>query len=138
MTNLETLIVSSYETCGMAPDEIAESEDLEVTAIKACLLTYSPEYRAKTSSGEETQDITKQEYQEFLTVYKNLARYAEQENVQERSCKFLINEFKGRNDGLNVIKSLKAGTIQFNQIIVQAREQRKKLEERVKGEVVDV
>ena len=129
MTGTQTAIVSDYEQNGASPEQIAQDQDLDITAVKATLLQFSSKYRDtlqdKKSALVEKEDVTEDEYSEILAAYKNLALYSDNDFLRERALRNLINERKGRNDPKvkeQVVKS--GGTINvftLNEYIVEAR-----------------
>jgi len=45
MTAEATLIKTAFENEGMSPEEIAQCQDLDIAAVKACLIQTSSKYR---------------------------------------------------------------------------------------------
>jgi len=125
MTAINQGIITSYEVCGLSPEEIAAQEELEVESVKAVLLQFSVQYRkvvansakrngkalAVRNNGEEIDDteheiaasldpepeITEAEYRSMWDAYKQIALYSEVDSVRERALRFALEEKKGRN-----------------------------------------
>jgi hypothetical protein len=139
MTSLEASIVTDYEQNGTSIEIIAADNGLEELSVKSVLLQYSKLYRDKQAASEE---ISKGEYEEYLTNLKILALGAESEAVRARLLLRLIDEKKGRLDKKPVgrpraqgPRTVNINILQFNEQLRKSRE--KQLTDAVKG-VIDV
>lgn len=81
----------AYETLGLTVEQIAEQQDLAVGEVRSILYGVSAVYKQDIGSTLETED-------EFVELYKDLARSCPETAVREKALRFLINEKKGRND----------------------------------------
>lgn len=126
-----TSIVTGYEVCDMSPEEIAEAEGLDLETVKITLKHHSMKYRKDVKQGR-TEDVSEDEYEQILTAYKELALYSDSDFVKERALRQLMNEKKGRNDPKSRGQHLRINVLQVNNLIRQARGEKKELE------VVDV
>lgn len=84
-------IRTAYEVLGLTVEQIAEQQDLAVGEVKAILYACSPVYKQDIGMSVESED-------EFVELYKDLARSCPETAVREKALRFLINEKKGRND----------------------------------------
>ena len=153
MTAVQTAIISDYENNSATPEQIAESLELELSAVKATLLQYSSRFRDMLQIRPERSEVLKEqalgfakdepafskdELQEVLGAYKQLAMYSEHDHVRERALRNIINEAKGRNDVRKERVVQNGGTINIvtlNNLIVEAR--KKALQNAIDVGVVD-
>jgi hypothetical protein len=97
-------------------------------------MQYSAKYKEGLKSG--TEEISKDEYTEFLESIKSLARNAESESVRARLLLRLVDEKKGRLDK-KTPKSIK-GTINQVNIIQFSEEMKRVKESMMKHAIIDV
>lgn len=117
---LDAGIKQQYEVLGSSPSEIAAEMDIEEAAVKISLYAHSSLYRRNLSGSEldkslppgttKDEDITDDEYKDFLTAYKNLAMTSENEVIQEKALKFLL-EAKKVGIGASKLPTVKAGDV---------------------------
>ena len=119
-TGMLTAIRESYDTLGLSVEEIAEQQELDVTAVKAALLQSSAKYRAQ-SKKEDELNFTPDEQAIAKRVIAELAMGAEDDHVRLRAAKYLRDDAKGRLD-LGKASDLRINVLQFNQILVRAKE----------------
>ena len=127
-----TQILSLYEQEDLSPEEIAEGLGYEVEAVKTVLIQSSPLFRRRTikpssySDSEDAQNevISKEEFRQVTTAYKQLAIFSSVDAVRERSGRFLINEYLGRNKTFAAIEKGKTLNITLiNAHIEQSKKQ---------------
>lgn len=147
LTALNQSIVTAYETCGATLEEIATTfPDIELLAIKATLLQFSPKYRddvkkaAKSESPDSAHEFTDTDAVEALSVMRRLMHEAEDQNLQYRCAKYIRDDKKGRLDVMNGLRSLNVNVAIFNQRLKEAKaakelsksgEQTKQIEEAI-------
>jgi hypothetical protein len=151
MNSIATTVVSLYESEGLDIRTIAAAEGLEEITVKAVLLQHSAKYKAelkvldslvktgslptpgpRDDSRDEVQDnpllglISREEITEFVGIYKEIARYSENDAVRERACKNLINlgadvtDGLGENNAKKLMKeALKAGKGSINILVLE-------------------
>lgn len=115
---LDAGIKQQYEILGSSPSEIAAEMDIEEAAVKVSLYSHSSMYRKRLEGTEgqdlvgttKDEDITDDEYKDFLTAYKNLAMTSENEVIQEKALKFLL-EAKKVGIGASKLPTVKAGDV---------------------------
>lgn len=115
---LDAGIKQQYEILGSSPSEIAAEMDIEEAAVKVSLYSHSSMYRKRLEGNEgqdlvgttKDEDITDDEYKDFLTAYKNLAMTSENEVIQEKALKFLL-EAKKVGIGASKLPTVKAGDV---------------------------
>ena len=115
---LDAGIKQQYEILGSSPSEIAAEMDIEEAAVKISLYSHSSMYRKRLEGTEgqelggttKDEDITDDEYKDFLTAYKNLAMTSENEVIQEKALKFLL-EAKKVGIGASKLPTVKAGDV---------------------------
>lgn len=108
--NINTQVVAAYETSGLTPEEISDSLDLDLLAVKSTLTMESSKYRKATK-----EDVTDDELDEFFGIVKDLARSSavkvNHPTVTYKAATFLINEKKGRNDPRAALRALQGSGI---------------------------
>ena len=97
MTCANQQIVTCFEQLGMSPDEIAQSEGLDLAVVKAVLYKDSPKFR-EAISGTKELDFADQDLHEVNQIIKRIALYADDENLQFRAAKYIRDDKKGRKD----------------------------------------
>jgi hypothetical protein len=133
MNSINTRIIAMYETAEMTAEEIAMDEGLEVEVVKATLLQGSGVYRSQSrgasgskegeKASEEEPFMTEDEFRQVKAAYKQIALDGDVDSgVRERALRNLINEHKGRNDTVNLVKN--GGNINIlmlNESLLKAR-----------------
>jgi len=136
---LATSIVTLFERENLSLDDIAAQFELEPVIVKGVLLQYSPKYKelerglsendAEQLAHDATREVSKEEMNEFLGAYKEIARYGESEFIRERALRNLINYGKkvtdglGENDPRKLLKEVASGgnILNLNMIIQNAK-----------------
>jgi hypothetical protein len=145
MTAVDKVIVTAFEVENISPEEISEMEEIDLSVVKQILLQHSPSYRASLrdingvtiSGSDESNGITKQEYEDILAGVKNMALYGDNEFSRLRSSLFLLDEYKGRNDARvrqnNQVRpiNLKVGALILNQHLQKAKAFKESKKERL-------
>ncbi len=122
---------------GCSCAEIAESLELEPVLVESVLMSFG--LGGKEKEGVE-ELVSKDEIHEFVSAYKNIARYAEEPHIKEKALRHLINLGRNVTDGLgessvkNLMKEAGANCniLNLNAIILSAREAKKMAVEGVK------
>jgi hypothetical protein len=121
-------IKTRYEDLEMSVADIAEDMRLDADAVRMSLAQTSATYRVELRQG-------KVEEKAFFenAVAKRAAETMEQlldspeESVKFRAAKFIMDEYKGRNDaavkGLRSMQNLGIGVLQLNEALRRSREQ---------------
>lgn len=134
-------IKTRYEDLEMSVQDIADDMGLDADAVRMSLAQTSCAYRVELKQG-------KVEEKNFFenAVAKRAAETMEQlldspeESVKFRAAKFIMDEYKGRNDaavkGLRNMQQLGIGVLQLNEALRRSREQLAK--SRMNGGVIDV
>lgn len=147
-------VLASYND-GMSPDEIAEDQDLEVTAIKAILMQSSSKYRAdckmETRLNPEKPELNFDEEQlrranqviYDVMLSAQLPDHTPDYRTQLKAAQYIRDDVKGR---LTPVKNINNGPtfnlLQFNQQLEQARlgatGARRSIQESASAQIVDV
>lgn len=133
MPGTDQQVVAMYELGQMSPEEISEQLQLELVAVRNCLMQHSRMFRESIKNTgaaiqqqqpEEVQDVTDQDFQLLRSAALSIA-LGDADDVgaatKARMIKFLWNEKKGRNNTKGN-SSVKANIFVLNQSIIQARE----------------
>lgn len=123
----------AYETAGLSPEQIAEDQELDITAVKAGLMQCSAKYRKDCGLEQEKEDrLNFSDYQLERVNEKlfELALSAETSDgkpdhrTQAMVCQYIRDDKKGRKE---VVKQL--GNNTFN--ILTFNDEMKKVREKV-------
>lgn len=147
-------IVKCYED-GMSPEEIAEDQDLDITAVKVALSQNSPLYR-KAAKAEEKLDpeaahlnFDEEQLRRVNQVIYDTALGAELPDgspdfrTRLKAAQYIRDDVKGR---LNPVKALNQqntfNIVQFNEEIkrarIQATQAKRSIEDKRPTEIVEV
>lgn len=114
-------IVTLYEVEGMSPEEIAFSEEYELTAIKATLLQFSSKYKEAIKANIE-EGFTENEEKAARQVIAQLSQYAEDDNLRFRAAKYVRDDKLGRLDILKKTNGLNINLLMINGAFQKALE----------------
>jgi hypothetical protein len=121
MTAAARQIVSAFETCGMSPDEIAEDQELEPLAVKACLMQFSPMYKNELKNAKEQEvEFSADDHVAAVDVIRNIAKYSEDERLQLKAATYIRDDKKGRLDAIKQLGGLNINVLQFNETMKKA------------------
>ena len=90
-------LVSCYETLGMSPEQIADSLELDLTAVKAGLLQFSSRYREEAKENKDL-DFSDSELAIANKTLIDLMQYSEDDNLRARVARYVRDDKKGRHD----------------------------------------
>ena len=127
-------IRTAYEDEAMSPEQIAESQDLDLAAVKAALMQCSPQYRKDCGREEETEDILNFSNDDLTRVNQvivDIALGGEDEGIRLKAATYIRDDKKGRKE---VVKAI--GQNNFNILFIN--EQLKKVRgvaDNIKGAV---
>jgi hypothetical protein len=147
-------VLASYND-GMTPDEIAEDQDLEVTAIKAILMQSSSKYRkdcqieAKLNPDDPELNFNKEQLGRANQVIYDVMLSARLPDgtpdyrMQFKAAEYIRDDVKGRKTPVrNITNGPTFNLLQFNQQLEQARlgagSAKRSLEQSREGQIVDV
>lgn len=119
MTAINEQIVTAYETNDMSIEEIAEDFDMDDLSVKTVLLQCSTLYR-KRARKEPELNFSQDEAAEMKAIMLNVARYAEDPNLQFRAARYIYDDAKGRNDLESGIKHVNINVMTFNEQMQKA------------------
>jgi hypothetical protein len=112
-----TSIVNAFEEEGMSPEEISETQGLEISSVKAGLMQFSSKYRKACGQQDESIDdglnFNDDDMRRVNQVIRELALGAEDENLRFKAATYVRNDKKGR---LEPAKALGGG--QFNILFI--------------------
>ena len=106
----------------MTPEQIAETEQMNLVAIKSVLYQCSGMYREQLKENK-TLDFTDEQLDEANVIIANVMRYSDDDNLRFRAAKFLRDDKKGRRDKMNGFKQLNINITQINQHLDQVHKQ---------------
>ena len=137
MTAGNLSIVQSFESLGMTPEEIAEAEELDLSAVKGILMQNSSKYR-KACKKEVDFCFNDDEALAAKQVMVNLMRYSDDENLQFRAAKYLLDDKKGRLDVVQQQTGLNINVLQFNEHMQQALAAVQRSKELLKSSAINI
>jgi hypothetical protein len=118
-------IKSSYEIEGMSPEEIAEDQNLDITAIKAALMQSSSKYRKACSKEEEEKDDLNFSNDQLRIVTKgiyDLALSTEDEHLKGKLLCYIRDDKKGRKEVVKAMPNNTFNILSFNESIMKAKQ----------------
>lgn len=120
MTAGNQQIVSAFEDLQMTPAEIAEDQDLELSAVHAVLLQFSSVFR-KANGKTVAEEFTDEEHQMARDVIVTTARYSEDERLRLKAAAYIRDDKKGRLDAIkNSFGAVNFNVLSFNEIMRKA------------------
>lgn len=147
MTAEVTLIKTAFEEEGMSPEQIAECQELDITAVKACLLQSSSKYRKLAGQGEEEVDdginFTKDEQRRIKEGILDTALSAEDPHLRFKALTYCRDDFKGRKDITKAVGGMTNNIFMLNEQLAKMRSIKDNivssaLGNRVKQKAIDV
>ena len=127
MSGSQLQIVAAYEVSGMTPEQIAEdmNGDYDVASIKAALMAGSSKYRqdcGQEPTDSEALNFSNDDLKAVNDVIMNLAKYAEDPNLQLKAAMYVRDDKKGRKEVVRQIAGNNTfNLLQFNESLTQAR-----------------
>jgi len=131
MTNADTSIVTAFEELKMTPEEIAQTEDLELSAVKASLMQFSKSYKDllngnNTEATKENLDFRDNELKEANDVILDLMRYSEDDRIRGKLAMYVRDDKKGRLDAKQAFINDFNGQMNINVLVFNERLQKAK------------
>jgi len=115
----------------MTPEEIAEDQNLDITAIKAALIQGSSKYRKACRMEDDSNeglDFSSDQLRVVNRELFDLAMSCEDPNLRGKLLMYIRDDKKGRREVRQVLSNNNTFNIlQFNQSLRQAKEQMKGL-----------
>lgn len=131
MTAANISIIEAYETLGMTPEQIAETQGYDIVAIKTVLMQFSRVFRESTEeaskdslSKEEAscEHLTKDEIEEAYRTFVDTMRYAEDDkHLKFKAACRIVDEGKGRLDKKKELQNTRINVVQFNLQLINSR-----------------
>ena len=125
MTAEATLIKTAFENEGMSPEEIAQCQDLDIAAVKACLIQTSSKYRKETKAEPEEIDrlnFTDDELIRINEVIVETALSAEDPHLRLKAAIYVRDDKKGRKEINKAIGNSSINIFQLNDQLAKMRE----------------
>lgn len=139
MSGSQIQIVAAYEQGGLTPEQIVEDMggDYDVASIKAALMAGSSKYRrdcGQESVDDDALNFSNDDLKAVNDIIMNLAKYAEDPNLQLKAAMYVRDDKKGRKE---VVRQIAGGPVfnllQFNEQITAARLGAESLKQRLMG-----
>ncbi len=134
MKNFQQEIVLLFDEQKLTTEEIASALELDVNYVEGVLQEFSGSFKEETRQLAKInpEDISDNEYQDYLRRYKNLALSTENEYLIEKALRHLMNEKKGRNEIAALLEVRKGSNVAininiFNESLTAARIQTEKV-----------
>ena len=132
MTAASEQIIYSFEELEMTPEQIAQDQELDVTAVKSVLMQFSTKYRGICRNQPESPlNFTEDEAVRARKVIVELMDFAEDENLRFRAACRVHDDKKGRLDGPKLMNGLNINVLQINERFKRAMEVINKPEQKV-------
>jgi len=124
MSSAQQQIKILYEQEGMSPEEIAADQEMELAAVKACLMSCSSAYR-KACGGEEPEEdklnFTNDQLEAVNRVIYEIAIGAEDDSVRLKAATYLRDDKKGRKEVVKGIQNTQFNVLMFNEQMQKIR-----------------
>mgnify|MGYP007068387253 CR=1 FL=1 len=120
MTAANEQIVAAFEDNNMSIEEIADDFGYDALAVKAILMQNSVAYRKQMKINPD-MNFTEDEAVEMRNIVVSLARYAENQDLQFRCARYILDDLKGRLDMGNQVKNININITNFNEQMKRAR-----------------
>ncbi len=138
-----TTIKLAYEQENLTPEQIAELEGLDVTAVKAALMQCSTVYRkACNSNQEEDEDdglnFTKDEMRRVKRVIIDLALGAEDEHLRGKMAVIARDDWKGRRDPVKALANQTNNIFLLNEKLASIRSAADRIKSSVTQKAINV
>jgi hypothetical protein len=136
MTSELTAIKTAYEQEDMSPEQIAESQELDITAVKAGLMQCSSKYRKACGTEDEDEDrlnFTNDQLSRVNDVIVDLALGAEDEHLRFKAAAFIRDDKKGRRDVVKGMSGNNFNILFINKQLERAREVTAGIKQRILG-----
>lgn len=118
MNAATTQIIAAYRQ-GMTPEEIAESLEYDITAVKAALMQ-SGSVRKEVGSNPDL-DFSDEDVLKFNEVIKEIAFYGDDDHLRLKAAMYGRDDFKGRRDAQKQIGGLQLNVVMINDEMKKAR-----------------
>jgi len=119
MSGIAQEIVTSYETLGMSIEEIAQDTGMEIAAVKAILFQSCAQFR-KDAKSDESLQFTLDEAEECKKIVMNIARYSEDEHLQFKAARYVLDAKTGRLEAGKQLQNVSFNVIAFNEQMQRA------------------
>lgn len=124
LTGLNQQIITAYEILKLTPEQIYDTmeKQIELTAIKACLMQFSPAFRDTIKKVESSPDnFTDSEKMEAKETIIRLMRSSEDDHLVGRLARYVRDDSKGRLDINAGIRNMNINVNMFNDRLKEAR-----------------
>lgn len=114
-----------YEQEGMTPDEIAGDQEMDIAAVKACLMSCSGKYRRACGSEEPEEDhlnFTNDQLEAVNRVIYEIAIGAEDDSVRLKAATYLRDDKKGRKEVVKAVGGAQFNILMFNEQMQKIRQ----------------
>jgi len=123
MLAVQVQIKTAFEELGMTVEDIAEDQELEVTAVKACLMQCSSKYRGlcRTEDKEAALNFTDEQLADANRTIHDLMMGAEDEGVRLKAAMYLRDDKRGRKEVVKGVGGMQFNILQFNETLKRVR-----------------
>lgn len=143
MTAELSTIKTAFENERMTPEEIAESQDLELVAVKAALMQCSAKYRREC--GQEPEEVDRLNFSNddlarVNEVILELALSAEDPHLRFKAATYIRDDKKGRKEIAKQVGGMQTNIFMLNEQLAKMRQVKEGIVNRAlgNGRTVDV
>ena len=143
MTAKLSTIKTAFENERMTPEEIAESQDLELVAVKAALMQCSAKYRREC--GQEPEEVDRLNFSNddlarVNEVILELALSAEDPHLRFKAATYIRDDKKGRKEIAKQVGGMQTNIFMLNEQLAKMRQVKEGIVNRAlgNGRTVDV
>jgi hypothetical protein len=136
MTAQDEYIKTAFEIHGMTPAQIAEDQELDITAVKAKLLSISTVFRKacrQENLEEEEFNFSDDELKEIDSIILDCARNATYPNGETdfktrlSAATYVRDDKKGRKEARNTVQTLNFNVLSLNEKLKAANDAARQL-----------
>ena len=118
------LIQTAYEQEGLSPEEIADCQGLELTAVKAGLMSVSSVYRkacGQEDEKEETLNFSNDQLKQVNEVIFETALAADDPYLRFKAATYVRDDKKGRKEVVKNVQNAGINIFMINEKLKQIR-----------------
>lgn len=141
MTAEHQAIITAYEQEGMTCEQIADTRELDLVAVKACLAQSSRKYRDDCGLNQEIEsqeDFTKDDLRWATRALVETGMSTEDEHLRAKIAMFVRDDKKGRREPARVMGGQQFNILMLNEQLQKVRGVAEGIREKLLGESKEV
>jgi len=142
---IDNQIKEQYEVYNRSPEQIAENEGLDPTAIKAKLLQVSAKYRTDIGQdAEDGRDFSIQQLKDAnQVIYENMLSATLPDGsidyrTRQRAAEYIRDDKKGRKELRQLLQQNQFNILSFNEALSSARNKAELAKQAIEPKLIEV